>query len=426
MYTTLANMTGRQSSLPPRLPWRPILNTLGLALCLGALPIAKPAVAQDVNFVLHAEPAAAFWVDDPQGTRFTPGFYGALRPGVSLGRVVSLQWSYALLAAPPKPGFTETGAAHLFTAGLRLRPLATLRPPTDRLGGLFVDFNLGYARTGDLDRFGFDAGLGYGFQAGRGFALGPVVRYGQIVQPDDLSLKDPNDAQFVTLGLNLSFGTSYSPDEDPPEVAALECPEAEVPPTPPAPVCAEPEKQAVALACPDYDVDGVCDREDRCPTQPGPASALGCVIDPCGGDPLVVVVQFGYDSAGLPSLRPGDSQTLDPVLDAVAAAVAQDPTCRVCVVGYASQEGSEAYNLELSGRRSKSVQGYLVASGIAKSRTPTRGLGESCQLIPEASLSLNRRVEFRRLEEGESCPSDCSQEITATSQQPSLQARDNK
>jgi hypothetical protein len=38
---------------------------------------------------------------------------------------------------------------------------------------------------------------------------------------------------------------------------------------------------------------------------------------------------------------------------------------------------------------------------------PTIGLGSSCPIVPETSLLLNRRVEFRRLQEGESCSAVC-------------------
>lgn len=390
---------------------RPIVKTTGLVLCLAMLAAPQPAPAQDIKFVLHAEPAAAFWVDDPQSEHFTPGFYGAIRPGVALGRVVSLQWSYAFLGTPAAKGFSEAGGAHFLTAGLRLRPLATLRPEEDQLAGLFVDGNLGYVRTGDLDRFGFDAGLGYNFQTSPGFALGPVVRYAQIVQPQQLAAVDLNDAQFVTVGLNLSFGTPHH--EDKVEIIqqpALECPEA--PPTPeplPVPECVAVEKAAAVAVCPDADADGVCDSADRCPTQPGPAGAFGCAVDPCGGTPLHVLVQFPFDSARLPSPDDSVPQSMDPVLDAVAAAMAQDPTCRVCVVGHASPEGEAYYNLNLSKERATAVRAYLTSRGLDRSRIPTTGVGESCPLVPEASLGLNRRVEFRRLDEGESCPADCSE-----------------
>jgi hypothetical protein len=159
-----------------------------------------------------------------------PGDYMAIRPGVALGRVVSLQWSYALLAAPADGSFTEGGTAHFLTTGVRVRPFATLRPETEQLGGLYLDANLGYDRTGDLDRFGFDLGLGYGLQVADWFAVGPAVRYVQIVQSDDDPRVDPNDAQFFTLGLSFSFGPTYrkaQPEEQVPVAAQETAPPAD-------------------------------------------------------------------------------------------------------------------------------------------------------------------------------------------------------
>ncbi len=373
-----------------------------VAILTAGLAIAgrsAPAVASELTF--QVEPAVAFWVDDPQSDRFTPGFYGAIRPGVSLGRVVGFQWSYSLLVTPATPSFSETGTAHLLTAGVRFRPLGMVQPEATQLGGLWTDVNLGYVRTGALDRFGFDLGLGYGFQVAPSFALGPVVRYTQILQPDGLVGQSPDDGQLLTVGLNFSFGTVA---DDEPEVC---------PPAPePAPECVETLKVVVLEPpppCVDPDLDGVCADVDRCPTQAGPAATYGCTIDPCNGAPLDVLVQFAYDSAGLPALERSGPQTMDPVLEAVADAMEQDKTCRVCIVGYASEEGGEAYNLELSDRRASAVRGYMMARGLTRRRMPTSGMGESCPVIPESSLELNRRVEFRRLLAGESCPSDCAE-----------------
>jgi len=370
---------------------------VGLAMCLAALFVGKPAAAQE--FVLHVEPAVAFWVDEPQMSRYTPGFYFAIRPGIALGRVVALQWSYALLAVGAGKDYDEWGSAHFLTAGIRLRPFATLRPEKEQLGGLFVDFNLGYVRTEDLNRFGFDAGIGYGFQAADWFSIGPAVRYGQIVQPASIPDRDSNDAQFVTVGVDLAFGPAYEP--------APECPAA--------PQCVQEEEKEEAVAaaalpcltCPDDDHDGVCNTEDDCPTAVGPAETLGCPIEPCGSKPLVVLVQFDYNSSSMPVLKAG-AQTMDPVLDAIAAAIDRDPGCRVCIMGHASEEGPAGYNQTLSSQRAEAVQGFMASHGISESRMPTVGVGERCQIIPVASHILNRRVEFRRLGAGDSCPTDCA------------------
>jgi hypothetical protein len=366
-----------------------------LLTSIAALLFAAPAAAQ--QFTLNVEADGAFWLDKPQFERFTPGLYVAVRPGISVGRFVSLQASYALLAAPAGKSYTEPGLAHFVTGGVRFRPLAALGPRTDQLGGLFFDVNLGYVRTGPLDRFGLDAGLGYNFQPAPWVALGPVVRYGQIFQRDDDPLADPNDAQLLTIGLNVAFGPApraeepFEQPECPPEKVCEDCPDCPDPPKP----------------CPDQDRDGVCDADDRCPKQIGPPATLGCPIDPCSGAPLVVLVQFGYDSVSLPRPQDGDPQTMDPILDAVATAIAQDPTCRVCIVGHASEEGLPDYNQDLSTRRAVEVQSYLAARGLAQSRMPVRGMGETCQIVPLTSRSLNRRVEFHRLLEGESCPTTC-------------------
>jgi len=387
------------------------LTVAAVALAGSITVIAAPSPASAQDFTLQLEPAVAFWVDTPQSDRFTPGLYAAVRPAVTLGPVMSLQASYALLYTPAADGFTEDGSAHLITAGIRLRPFGYLQAPSDQLAGLFVDFNLGYVRTGDLDRVGFDAGLGYGFQLSPQVSLGPVVRYGQIVQADDTVNFDSNDGQYVTLGLSLAFGAAHEEEVVEPVAEVVPTPEpVEELVCPPVIECIQETPVALPCTCADADGDGVCDVDDRCPANAGPAETAGCPVDPCTGKPLLMLVQFNRDSATLPAPRKGDVQTMDPVLDAVAKAISLDPTCRVCIIGYASEEGSDAYNQKLSAKRAKAVQGYMSASGLPKSRIPTTGMGERCQLKPPTTLLLNRRVEFRRLEQDETCPSECSEQ----------------
>jgi hypothetical protein len=386
---------------------RPVPKSRPLAACLSGLvvllagaAVERPAFAQEFTF--HIEPAAAFWLDKPQSTRFTPGFYAAVRPGIQLGRVVALQLSYALLLTPAGKGFSDTGVAHFVMGGIRVRPLATLRPASEQLGGLFVDFNVGYVRTGSLDRLGFDAGLGYGFQVADSFSLGPVVRYGQVVQPDDILNRDPTDAKFLTVGIDFAFGPAHKEESREEGGECATCATCATCPACPARDTCE------AKPCLDNDRDGVCNIDDRCPDQIGPPATLGCPIDPCSGKPLIVLVQFDYDSSQMPAQKVGKVQTMDPVLDSVAKAIAQEPDCRVCIIGHASDEGPADYNQELSERRAQAVQGYMTARGLTENRMPAIGLGVRCPIVPEQTRVLNRRVEFRRLADGESCPTDCS------------------
>ena len=167
-----------------------------------------------------------------------------------------------------------------------------------RGGGLyialeFVDGNASYVRTGDLDRFGFDFGLGYNFQLASGMAIGPVVRYTQVVQSADEVGIDAGDAQLLSIGLNLTFGPADSPPR-----AGSACPE-----QPEAPECiqrAGSPGPALPCTCADADGDGVCDGDDRCPSMAGPKETHGCLVDICSGRPLVMLVQFQFDSSEMP------------------------------------------------------------------------------------------------------------------------------
>src|SRR5690606_23185836 len=133
----------------------------------------------------------------------------------------------------------------------------------------------------------------------------------------------------------------------------------------------------------------------------------GCPVDPCTGKPLVALVQFQYDSAVLPSPRDDDPQSMEPILESIAKAMAQDASCRVCVIGHASEEGPVDYNVTLSKERAAAVKGYLTSRGLDGKRIVTTGMGLACPLDPVDTRVQNRRVEFLRLAEGESCPTTC-------------------
>jgi hypothetical protein len=391
---------------------RAAVTLTSASVTAGLLIFSPGAQTQDVS--LRLEPAALIWVDQPQATRFKSGFAMAVRPSVSVGRVLSFQASWSMIATPEAEG-PDLGISHAVMGGLRVRPFAPLYPPEEQLGGLFMDFNTGYVWTGDLGRLGFDAGFGYGYQFTNGFSLGPVVRYSHIVQPDDRAGRSPDDAQAILVGLDFGLGIRREPIAE--KELAMECPDAVLCPAParqaaplvcPDASCPETDCADCATACPDADLDGVCDADDRCPMAAGPKLTVGCPVDPCNGEPLIVLVQFDFDSSDMPDQRTHAPQTMDPVLDAVADAIALDPSCRVCIIGHASEEGAVEHNQTLSEERAEAVQDYMTAKGVRESRIPTTAMGARCQIVPETSRPLNRRVEFKRLQDGESCPVECS------------------
>lgn len=87
-----------------------------------------------------------------------------------------------------------------------------------------------------------------------------------------------------------------------------------------------------------------------------------------------------------------------PVLDALAQTLSDYwQLAHVVIVGHASEEGSFAYNDELSVARARSIFRALVESGIHPSRLSYRGMGEVLPSAPssaEPDLVKNRRVEF--------------------------------
>src|SRR3989338_6839266 len=102
-------------------------------------------------------------------------------------------------------------------------------------------------------------------------------------------------------------------------------------------------------------------------------------------------IQFEFDS---------DEITLASytTLDAVAQILATHPRLKLLVLAHTCNIGSEPYNLELSTRRARSVNTYLVKRGIPTPPIRYIGKGFSDPIADnntEEGRILNRRVEFR-------------------------------
>lgn len=110
---------------------------------------------------------------------------------------------------------------------------------------------------------------------------------------------------------------------------------------------------------------------------------------------------FFYDAT---ILRPESNSTLR----AIVSLLQTVPSLQVMLVGHASLEGTEHYNMGLSERRADAMRLQLSLEGIAASRIQTIHFGESAPAVPEPELNqrtllpsvehirnLNRRVEVR-------------------------------
>jgi outer membrane protein OmpA-like peptidoglycan-associated protein len=171
---------------------------------------------------------------------------GSARLAVTLVGPVALQVSIANWVFPSTTG-GATGWVFAPMGGLHIEPRVS------DAARVFVDLDVGTAFTGLRRRLTLDAAIGVEFDVARAVSLGPVLRYGQVVQPEAYSDGTPDpfpqDARFASLGLSIAF-----------RVPRAELRPEPPPPPPPPPIL-------------DTDHDGVLDPEDLCPSEPSGAHA---------------------------------------------------------------------------------------------------------------------------------------------------------
>ncbi|HEX2572128.1 MAG TPA: OmpA family protein [Polyangia bacterium] len=167
--------------------------------------------------------------------------------------------------------------------------------------------------------------------------------------------------------------------------------------TVPAGLHPDPDKPGCPL--PDRDEDSVVDKEDACPDQPG-------APDPNpkkNGCPGLVQIKGGAIRILKPVYFATNKDVIlsrsFPVLQAVAnVLIAQPEIRRISIEGHTDNRGKPTWNRELSDRRAKSVQRWLIAHGINPERLGAQGFGPDRPITTnatDAGRSQNRRVEFR-------------------------------
>lgn len=84
-------------------------------------------------------------------------------------------------------------------------------------------------------------------------------------------------------------------------------------------------------------------------------------------------------------------------LDRVAGMLKKNPNIEIELSGHTDNTGSSKLNIELSQKRSDTVQDYLINKGVSAKRLKSKGYGGSRPIASnrsEATRKLNRRVEF--------------------------------
>lgn len=338
----------------------------------------------------------------------------------------------------------ESGRATLLGAGARFDPHLS------RDFSLFADGHLGLGMTGPNNRLMFDGQVGLEYAFNPLLALGPFVRYGQVVSSG-------MDAKFVAGGvyLALAWPDGEAAPRSEPLAAASPRP---APPPPRAPVddgrlrlrdgdgdgvadvddacpkeaqgttpnperhgCpdADDDKDGVpnsadkcryrafglnpdptSMGCPlrDRDADTVPDLYDRCPDEPGApdpeASKHGCpglLQVERGTIKLLKPVHFGPDKDVI--LR--DSFAL---LKAVAAALKATPGIKkLSIEAHTQGLGDADRNQQLSQNRADSVRRWLTQNGIEGERLEAKGFGDSKPVATNKTAkgrAENERVEL--------------------------------
>ncbi|MGI9546834.1 MAG: OmpA family protein [Flavobacteriaceae bacterium] len=101
-------------------------------------------------------------------------------------------------------------------------------------------------------------------------------------------------------------------------------------------------------------------------------------------------VNFEFDSADL-------TDEAEQNLAKIAEVFREFPDTDLMIEGHTDDTGNDDYNMKLSERRAKSVQDYLVNSGVASSRMTVKAYGETAPRYDNATKEgqiKNRRVEI--------------------------------
>ena len=417
-----------------------VIHGAGVLLAAAFLWAPQPASAQ---WLASGELDVAIPVDGWVKDAFGPGAGGsaAIHRGLTPWLLVGVRLRASFLSDGPTPtrvGVADPGAGDLYTGTLAVR----LRWPGDdgRLGtGPYLEGSGGAGLTGGNVRPVVGVSIGWGFDLGS-FALGPVARFLQVIQPTQDDVVDNSDARIVLLGVELSF--LDEPDEPPP------------PPEPEEPEPQDRDHDGILDAddaCPDApedfdgfededgcpeddnDQDGLPDIEDECPLDPEDLDGFmdedGCpdpdndgdgVLDADDACPTELEVVNGVeDNDGCPDegliemvqdrivldervLFDSDRWSIRPRAYAILEAIVElwrlhPEWTLVRVEGHADYRGREDWNVRLSQRRADAVARFLQNLGMPEEIMESEGFGSARPFGPgygSRALQRNRRVEF--------------------------------
>jgi outer membrane protein OmpA-like peptidoglycan-associated protein len=337
----------------------------------------NPMSVKAGDFALKLEPGVALPLTHPQSQIFKTGGSETIKALWLVNAYLDVGPSATFVALPAEMSAAKAGVAWAFGGSVRVRrPRNTSE--TFLAVSPWVDADVLYVRTGDLNRAGIAAAAGVSVPIGKNriFWLGPFARYFQILQNDRTGF-DNNDAKILSLGISLEVGTGVERERTSDTVIQTRTINTET------------------FLCPDQDRDGIPDNVDHCPDVAGPMDNWGCpaykkIVVKKDKLELKEKLYFAWDQAVL-------QEVSFPVLDEVVQALNDNRSFRVQVEGHASSEGGDEHNQTLSEQRAEAVLHYLVTHGIDQKRLASKGFGSSVPLDTNETIAgreNNRRVEF--------------------------------
>ena len=146
---------------------------------------------------------------------------------------------------------------------------------------------------------------------------------------------------------------------------------------------------------PDKDNDGVPDDKDNCPEVVGTQENNGCPIVPSKFTEFIESdknnILFTVSSSQLDSDAKFTLNSVKTLLDFYTKT-------SITIEGYASTDGSTAYNQKLSEERAMEIKNYLVSNNIAPERLSIIGYGESRPIANNSTpdgRAKNRRAQIK-------------------------------
>ena len=158
--------------------------------------------------------------------------------------------------------------------------------------------------------------------------------------------------------------------------------------------CPEAAGNQALAGCPDEDGDGIADLDDKCPDEAGIAQNKGC---PEVKEETKKILEQALTGVQFQSGKDVITRSSYEILNNVVSIMQDNPSYNLRIEGHTDAQGKDDFNLELSKKRAAAVKKHLTDKGVDASRLTSEGYGETKPIEDNdtaAGRAKNRRVEL--------------------------------